>query len=60
VEVTVTNASGRDSAEVVQVYVHHPDGTGANDDPAQRLVGFAKVRVAAGSTATAVITLDER
>ena len=60
IEATVANASGRDGAEVVQVYVHEPDGDTVADEPAQRLVGFAKVRVPAGASVTAQIELDER
>ncbi len=43
---TVENTGGRDGADVVQVYAHLPD----TDAPA-RLIGFARVDVAAGSAA---------
>ena len=36
------------------------DGTGAADDPVQQLVGFAKVAVKAGSTASATVHVDPR
>ena len=59
VEVTLSNAGSRDAVEVVQVYAHLVDREGLDrDEPDQRLVGFAKVRVSAGSTATTRINLD--
>jgi beta-glucosidase len=55
VEVEVTNTSGRDSREVVQVYLRpaHPD------EPV-RLVGWAGAEVAAGSTASVTVDCDAR
>jgi beta-glucosidase len=60
VEAQLHNASTRDGVQVVQVYAHDPEGTGAADDPAQCLVGFAKVAVKAGATVTATIGVDPR
>ena len=59
VQVELANTSDRDGAQVVQVYAHLIDRSGlAADEPVQRLVGAAKITVAAGSTATATIALD--
>ena len=64
VRLTVRNAGQRDSVEVVQVYVApvRPDdfepGDDERDEPSQRLVGFAKVRVPAGGSVPVAITLD--
>jgi beta-glucosidase len=59
VDVTLDNTSGRDGVEVVQVYAHRPNRAGlAQDEPAQRLVGFARVEVGAHGTAEAVVHLD--
>jgi beta-glucosidase len=44
----VTNTGSRDGADVVQVYAGRPADTSR---PARRLVGFARVDVAAGATA---------
>lgn len=60
VDVVLENASNRDGVQVVQVYVHDPIGTGASDDPVQRLVGFAKVAVMAKSTVSVPVPLDPR
>jgi len=62
VEVRLANAStDRDGVEVVQVYAHQLDRTGLPpDEPDQRLVGFAKVPVPAGSSVTAHVALDPR
>ena len=58
---TVSNAGDRDTVEVVQVYAHLLDREGVpRDEPAQRLVGFAKVAAAAGSTQRVRIDLDGR
>ncbi|WP_104181887.1 glycoside hydrolase family 3 N-terminal domain-containing protein [Arthrobacter sp. B0490] len=48
-EVTVTNAGERDGVEVVQVYLHDPVASVVR--PVQRLVGYARVPLAAGSSA---------
>jgi beta-glucosidase len=60
VDVELANASDRDGVAVVQVYVHRALHDGAGDEPAQRLVGFAKVDVASNGSATATIALDPR
>ena len=58
VEVTVANGSDRDGIEVVQVYSARIDKAAGADDPAQRLVGFARVEVAARATVAATVQLD--
>jgi beta-glucosidase len=55
VRVTVTNIGGRDSREVVQVYLQPAD----TDQPV-RLVGWATVEVAAGEQATVEVTTDAK
>ncbi|MDO5677667.1 MAG: glycoside hydrolase family 3 C-terminal domain-containing protein [Propionibacteriaceae bacterium] len=55
VRATVTNTGERDGAEVVQVYLGFPEGTG---QPPKRLVGFAKVDVAAGASEQVEIVID--
>ena len=56
---TVANRSAREGSQVVQVYLA-PTGDRTGDEPAQRLVGFARVAVPAGGTATVDIALDAR
>jgi beta-glucosidase len=60
--VALSNHSERDGVEIVQVYAHRvadaPAGAAARDEPSQRLVGFVRVEVAAGSTASATVPLD--
>lgn len=56
--VPVTNRGERPGADVVQLYVAPP--AAAAPRPAQELKGWAKVRLAAGETATVRIELDER
>jgi beta-glucosidase len=51
----VTNIGGRDSREVVQVYLQPAD----TDQPV-RLVGWATVEVAAGEQATVEVTTDAK
>jgi len=46
---TVSNPGGRDVVEVVQVYLHDPVASVVR--PVQRLVGFARVELAAGASA---------
>jgi beta-xylosidase len=46
---TVANTGGRDGVEVVQVYLHDPVASVVR--PVQRLVGYARVPVAAGAAA---------
>ncbi|RZI95789.1 MAG: glycosyl hydrolase, partial [Microbacterium sp.] len=54
--VTVTNTGARDGAEVVQLYVSDPVAETAR--PVRRLVGFAKVRLAPGSSARVEFTIS--
>lgn len=59
VSCTVANAGDRDAVEVVQIYAHLLDRDGVpRDEPAQRLVGFAKVDAPAGSSQRVVVALD--
>jgi beta-glucosidase len=60
VEAELSNSRARDGVTVVQVYVHRALHEAAGDEPAQRLVGFAKVDVPGNGSATATITLDPR
>ena len=61
VAVDVANTGSRNGVEVVQVYAHRLDRAGLSPDEAQqRLVGFAKVTVAAGSSTSVTIELDPR
>ena len=57
---TLTNSSGRDGVQVVQVYAHLVNREGlASDEPHQRLVGFARVHVPASSSVNAIVHLDD-
>jgi beta-glucosidase len=57
--VGLQNRSVRDGTQTVQVYAHRLMREGApGDEPEQRLVGFARVPVAAGSRTEAVVRLD--
>lgn len=59
VNTTLTNTSQRDGIQVVQVYAHLVNRDGlANDEPFQRLVGWTRVVVPAGTTVNAVVKLD--
>ena len=59
VDTTLTNTSARDGVQVVQVYAHLVNREGlASDEPEQRLVGYAHVRVPANSSVQAQISLD--
>ncbi|MCC3279973.1 glycoside hydrolase family 3 C-terminal domain-containing protein [Arthrobacter sp. zg-Y40] len=49
VSVTVTNTSGRDGTEIVQLYLHDPVASVVR--PEHRLTGFARVPLAAGASA---------
>jgi beta-glucosidase len=60
VEVDVANVSDRDGIAIVQVYAHRVLHDGAGDEPAQRLVGFAKIDVAGRGSATTTVLLDPR
>jgi beta-glucosidase len=51
----VTNTGEVAGAEVVQVYLGLPDATG---QPPKRLVGFQKVKVEPGASASAEIVVD--
>jgi beta-glucosidase len=55
VEVTVRNTGGRDSREVVQVYLQP-----AEQDQPVRLVGWATAEVPAGASATVAVDCDDR
>ncbi len=57
IRATVTNTGDREGAEVVQVDVHHKNPP--VDRPVRELKGFEKVHLAAGSSATVEIELDE-
>ena len=59
VKAEVTNTSDRNGVQVVQVYAHKVNRAGlAHDEPDQKLVGYARVEVAAGTTQEVQITLD--
>lgn len=58
IEVDVTNAADRPTAETVQVYVQLPEGTRRR--PLRQLAGFTKVDVPAGGTVTARVELHRR
>lgn len=53
--VTVTNAGERDGVEVVQLYLHDPVASVVR--PVQRLVGYARVPLTAGSAARVAFTV---
>lgn len=55
VTATVTNTGALAGAEVVQAYVEFPRATG---QPPRRLVGFRKVHLDAGASATVEIPID--
>ena len=57
VKATVKNTGARDGAEVVQVYVNVPAGSGLAQPP-KRLVGFQKVALKAGTSQEVTITID--
>jgi beta-glucosidase len=58
VEVDVTNTGDRPGAEVVQLYLSHPDTT--VDRPVRALRGFNRLRLAPGETGTARFPLGFR
>ncbi|WP_036793067.1 beta-glucosidase family protein [Pleomorphomonas koreensis] len=58
VRVAVTNTGTRAGTEVVQLYVAPPPGRVSR--PARELRAFAKLQLAPGETAEAVLTLDAR
>ena len=57
VALTLTNAGDVDGAEIVQVYVHHVEGSGPYR-PEQELRGFLKVALEAGENQALTIELD--
>lgn len=57
--VELANSGARPAVEVVQVYAHCPTRSGG-DQPVQWLVGFTKVRLAAGEVRTVSVPLDDR
>lgn len=59
IEAEVQNDSHRNGVQVVQVYAHKMNRAGlAHDEPDQKLVGYARVEVNAGSSSTIVVALD--
>ena len=59
VDVAVRNESKRAGVQVVQVYAHRKDRDGLpSDEPDQKLVGYARVKVAAKGTTMLHIDLD--
>src|SRR5690606_20805688 len=57
VAVDVSNAGARDSDEVVQLYLSHPDQEG---QPIRTLARFDRIHLASGETRTVNFTLDDR
>ncbi len=57
-EVAVTNTGVRSGAQVIQLYVR--DRQSSVDRPDKELQAFAKIRLNAGETGTAVLRLEER
>lgn len=55
--VTVENTGSRDGSEVVQVYAG-PSVDSSADQAVTKLIGFAKVEVAAGASRTVTIAID--
>jgi beta-glucosidase len=49
------NSGSRDGAEIAQVYLGFPVSAG---EPPKRLVGWAKVQLAPGTTERVTVTLD--
>ena len=59
VDVAVRNESDRAGVQVVQVYAHRKDRAGLpSDEPDQKLVGYARVKVAAKGTTMLHVDLD--
>ncbi|WP_461118436.1 glycoside hydrolase family 3 protein [Saccharothrix stipae] len=56
VQVTVTNTGKVDGEEVVQLYLRAPDGPVPR--PLRQLLGFRRVRLAAGGSATVEMSVD--
>ncbi|TKV26483.1 glycosyl hydrolase [Arthrobacter sp. NamB2] len=55
VTMTVTNEGERDGVEVVQLYLHDPVASVVR--PVQRLIGYARVELAAGASARVAFTV---
>ena len=61
IDVLLANNSQRDGVQVVQVYAHRIDRAGLpHDEPDQKLVGYARVDVAADLTTSVSVDLDPR
>jgi beta-glucosidase len=59
IDVAVRNESDRAGVQVVQVYAHRKDRAGLpSDEPDQKLVGYARVKVAAKGTTMLHVDLD--
>ena len=59
VDVAVRNESARAGVQVVQVYAHRKERDGLpSDEPDQKLVGYARVKVAANGTTMLHVDLD--
>ncbi|MDV6259816.1 glycoside hydrolase family 3 C-terminal domain-containing protein [Rhodococcoides yunnanense] len=58
ISLEVTNTGARSGSDVVQVYLH--DRTGVVLRPRRTLVGFDKVRLGAGDTATVTVEIPAR
>ena len=57
VSFTVKNTGTRDGVEIAQVYASLPEGAG---EPPKRLVGWSRVPLKAGETATATVAIDPK
>jgi beta-glucosidase len=57
VRFTVKNTGNRPGDEIAEVYARPPQGS---DEPFKRLVGWARVQLAAGETKTVAVTVDAR
>ncbi len=53
----VKNTGNRPGTEIAEVYANPPQGS---DEPFRRLVGWARVQLAAGETKTVTVTVDTR
>lgn len=59
VEIDVQNTGSRDGAEVPQLYISYPEGSGAQQ-PKKALRGFERVEIASGSSEHVVFELRRR
>ena len=57
VSFTVTNVGTREGAEITEVYAALPESA---QEPPKRLVGFSKVKLAAGAKQTVTIDIDPK